>query len=98
MTNTQINQLSAEEKKSPDNWLYYPCVLEMFGNKNLTTVNFISKLNQTLKVLWYANYDAVASCDYTEELTHDGGITKEKKHILKELDHAVYKHDNYFGM
>jgi hypothetical protein len=61
------------ERQFPDGFLHFPYVLEFYprlGVKHEVEVDGVARL---LEQLWAGGFPAVASCQYEDELRHQGG-------------------------
>ncbi|WP_392563593.1 hypothetical protein RHO13_09680 [Orbus wheelerorum] len=79
--NKEFDEIESQE--FPDGFLFYPYFLDIdiIDENRITQYKVVIK--RLLEYLWEENYQAVASCDFEEDLPHKGGynqmINKEIK-------------------
>ena len=69
--NDDFNEIKRRE--DPDGFLFYRYYIEMEPEENVLRQDYIMKVGRLLECLWKEGWEAVAACDFEDELPRKGG-------------------------
>jgi hypothetical protein len=55
-------------------FLFWPFLVEVQGNAHAEHHDLVRAIGHLLEGLWSAAFDAIAACDFEDELPHRGGL------------------------
>jgi hypothetical protein len=68
----QLNH--AYDPERPDNFLHWRFYLDIIRNVDASSSAMVGAVSSLLEALWHGDIDAVAGCDFEDELPRHGGI------------------------